>query len=99
MAKPSGRSAKNRRGLTPTQWLMVAAAVVALLWYAARSRPTILAGLANTGDGRCDPSYPTVCIPPPPPDLDCRSIAARRFAVRPPDQHGLDADGDGVGCE
>jgi endonuclease YncB( thermonuclease family) len=22
----------------------------------------------------CDPSYPTVCIPPPPPDLDCADI-------------------------
>jgi micrococcal nuclease len=49
--------------------------------------------------GRCDPSYPTVCIPPPPPDLDCRDIPYRRFRVRPPDPHHFDGGGDGVGCE
>lgn len=47
----------------------------------------------------CDPSYPDVCIPPPPPDLDCRDIAHRRFRVLPPDPHNFDGDGDGVGCE
>jgi hypothetical protein len=47
----------------------------------------------------CDPSYPTVCIPPPPPDLDCSEIPYQNFAVRPPDPHGFDNDNDGVGCE
>jgi len=47
----------------------------------------------------CDPSYPTVCIPPPPPDLDCEDIDHRRFAVLPPDPHNFDRDGDGIGCE
>ncbi|HEV7648017.1 MAG TPA: hypothetical protein VGP26_07645 [Actinophytocola sp.] len=47
----------------------------------------------------CDPSYPTVCIPPAPPDLDCGQISARRFPVRPPDPHGFDSDHDGIGCE
>jgi len=51
------------------------------------------------GGGGCDPSYPTVCIPPPPPDLDCGDISHRRFVVRPPDPHNFDGDGDGVGCE
>jgi endonuclease YncB( thermonuclease family) len=49
--------------------------------------------------GRCDPAYPTVCIPPPPPDLDCKDIPFRGFKVLPPDPHGFDRDGDGVGCE
>lgn len=49
--------------------------------------------------GRCDPSYPTVCIPPPPPDLDCKDIPYRRFKVLPPDPHRFDRDGDGIGCE
>jgi micrococcal nuclease len=49
--------------------------------------------------GRCDPSYPTVCIPPPPPDLDCADIPYRRFRVRPPDPHHFDGGGDGIGCE
>lgn len=47
----------------------------------------------------CDPSYPDVCIPPPPPDLDCGDIPHRRFRVVPPDPHRFDRDGDGVGCE
>jgi micrococcal nuclease len=49
--------------------------------------------------GGCDPSYPTVCIPPPPPDLDCPQISFRNFVVRAPDPHGFDGDHDGVGCE
>lgn len=47
----------------------------------------------------CDPSYPTVCIPPPPPDLDCGDISYRRFKVLPPDPHRFDGDKDGIGCE
>jgi hypothetical protein len=47
----------------------------------------------------CDPSYPTVCIPPPPPDLDCGEIPYRRFTVLPPDPHDFDRDGNGIGCE
>ena len=49
--------------------------------------------------GACDPSYPTVCIPPPPPDLDCKDVPYRRFRVLPPDPHHFDGGGDGVGCE
>jgi endonuclease YncB( thermonuclease family) len=51
------------------------------------------------GAVRCDASYATVCIPSPPPDLDCRDIPYRNFPVRPPDPHHLDGDGDGRGCE
>ena len=47
----------------------------------------------------CDPSYPTVCIPPPPPDLDCKDITYRRFKVLPPDPHHFDGNHDGIGCE
>jgi micrococcal nuclease len=49
--------------------------------------------------GNCSPAYPTVCIPPPPPDLDCRQIPFRRFQVLPPDPHRFDPESDGVGCE
>ncbi|HAX24696.1 MAG TPA: hypothetical protein DCX80_06615 [Chloroflexi bacterium] len=49
--------------------------------------------------GNCDPAYPDVCIPPPPPDLSCKDIPYRRFRVLPPDPHGFDRDGDGIGCE
>lgn len=47
----------------------------------------------------CDPSYPGVCIKPPPPDLDCGDISQRRFKVKGADPHLFDGDGDGIGCE
>ena len=47
----------------------------------------------------CDPSYPTVCIPKYPPDLDCGEIPFRRFQVTGADPHGFDGDNDGIGCE
>jgi endonuclease YncB( thermonuclease family) len=51
----------------------------------------------------CHPSYPTLCIPPPPPDINCDELLDRDFVVRhdvpDPDPHRLDEDGNGVGCE
>ena len=47
----------------------------------------------------CEPSYPDVCIPPSPPDLDCGDVSHSGFAVYPPDPHRFDGDFDGVGCE
>jgi micrococcal nuclease len=49
--------------------------------------------------GRCDPSYPDVCIPPPPPDLDCADIPYKNFRVVGADPHRFDGDRDGIGCE
>ena len=48
---------------------------------------------------KCDPSYPTVCIPPPPPDLDCGDIPHRDFPVVGADPHRFDGNHDGRGCE
>lgn len=57
-------------------------------------------GTGGTGGGaNCDPSYPGVCIPPNPPDLDCGDLSVVNFDVVPPDPHGFDGDRDGVGCE
>jgi micrococcal nuclease len=53
---------------------------------------------ARTASG-CDPSYVGVCIPPPPPDLDCGDIKAKGFRVVGADPHRLDGDHDGIGCE
>jgi hypothetical protein len=47
----------------------------------------------------CDPSYPTLCIPPESPDLDCEDLLETNFPVLPPDHHGFDGDHDGIGCE
>jgi micrococcal nuclease len=54
---------------------------------------------APVAGGRCDPSYPGVCIPPPPPDLDCKHVPHNGFTVVGADPHRFDGDGDGVGCE
>jgi micrococcal nuclease len=48
---------------------------------------------------QCDSSYPDVCIPPYPPDLDCGDIPYKNFRVLPPDPHRFDGDKDGIGCE
>jgi len=47
----------------------------------------------------CDPSYPTVCIPPPPPDLDCADVPYTNFTVVGADPHHFDGDRDSIGCE
>src|SRR5438034_6367879 len=62
--------------------------------------PTTQSAVPGAGaSAGCDPAYPTVCIPPPPPDLDCKDIPFWRFTVLPPDPHRFDGDHDGVGCE
>lgn len=48
---------------------------------------------------QCDPSYPDVCIPPYPPDLDCDEISYKNFRVVGADSHGFDRDENGIGCE
>lgn len=63
----------------------------------------VLSGLTGADDGdeggNCDPSYPDVCIPPFPPDLDCGDISFSYFRVTGSDPHGFDGDKDGIGCE
>ncbi len=54
---------------------------------------------SSASAGNCDPAYPDVCIPPPPPDLDCGDIPYRNVRVLPPDPHRFDRDKDGIGCE
>ena len=60
---------------------------------------TTTVATTTTTSSKCDPSYPTVCIPPPPPDLNCGDIPYRNFTVLPPDPHHFDGNKDGVGCE
>jgi micrococcal nuclease len=54
------------------------------------------------GTAGCYPAYPDLCIPPPPPDLDCDNVydqGFRHITVLPPDPHNLDGNHDGVACE
>jgi hypothetical protein len=52
--------------------------------------------------GECDPSYAEPCILPEAPDLDCDDVyglGLGSITVYPPDPHGFDGNGDGIGCE
>jgi len=53
----------------------------------------------KTTSSSCDSSYPSVCIPFYPPDLDCGEINYTNFRVIGNDPHGFDRDNDGIGCE
>jgi micrococcal nuclease len=55
----------------------------------------------RAGNRNCDPSYPDVCIPPYPPDLDCADVSPLQdIRVVGSDPHGFDGnDNDGWGCE
>jgi micrococcal nuclease len=61
--------------------------------------PTTVTPAPPAGGGACDPSYPDVCIPPAPPDLDCGQIAYENFRVVGADPHRFDGNHDGMGCE
>lgn len=95
-----GQSQKMR---TPLAWTASSILFAGLLAWAAvpapqaETAPTVTTGLESRE--ACDPSYPSVCIPPPPPDLDCPDITHRRFRVVGKDPHRFDRDKDGIGCE
>jgi hypothetical protein len=57
-------------------------------------------GFGQVGQIECNPSYPDVCIPPPPPDFNCDDEGVpENFQVVGSDPHGFDGDNDGIGCE
>jgi hypothetical protein len=61
---------------------------------------TVVSSSSSSSSGsECDPSYPDVCIPSPPPDLACSDISERRFEVVGSDPHALDGDNNGIACE
>jgi hypothetical protein len=106
MESPAGQIGGKVRVRTIPAAVVIAVALVVAV-------PSLAGGQESPGDSTsettantiddvqvCDVSYPTLCIPPAPPDLDCEDIVERNFPVRPPDPHGLDGnDNDGIGCE
>jgi micrococcal nuclease len=54
---------------------------------------------ARAPGSECDRAYPDVCIPSPPPDLQCSDVPYSHFRVIPPDPHNFDGNQDGVACE
>jgi hypothetical protein len=84
-------------GKTSTTTATIDGKTVTLRWQEALQN-FVVVDVQDDREG-CDPAYPTVCIPSPPPDLDCPDIPYRNFLVRSPDPHRFDADRDGLGCE
>lgn len=88
--------------LTPSTTLTPSSTPTATASRTATASPsrTLTPSITSTRDpARCHPSYPTVCIPPPPPDLNCPDITYRNFLVVGSDPHNFDTDNDGRGCE
>ena len=56
-------------------------------------------GSAGNLSSACDTSYPDFCVTMYSANLTCMDIPHRNFTVVGPDTHGLDSDGDGLGCE
>jgi hypothetical protein len=60
---------------------------------------------SGTSTSTCDPNYAGACLDPGSPDYDCEGGSGNgpdytgRVRVVGDDHFGLDADGDGVGCE
>ena len=61
--------------------------------------PVLVQPTAASSNSNCSAAYPSVCIPPAPPDLNCSDISFRNFTVLAPDPHGFDRNNDGLGCE
>jgi Flp pilus assembly pilin Flp len=86
----------------------IALVAIAALLFLAGGVDTLFSRASNpTGPfeppvAACEASYPNVCVPPPPPDLDCADLEARGIPlpvkVIGSDPHNLDPDHDGLGC-
>jgi hypothetical protein len=63
-----------------------------------RHAQQIKAKQAEARRKQCTGGY-SVCIPPDVGDVDCGELGATDIQVTGDDPYGLDADGDGVGCE
>jgi hypothetical protein len=66
----------------------------------------VVSAVPTAPGSTCHPSYPAVCIPPSPPDLDCPEIPYQNIIVITPpapytrDPHRFDLGGvPGIGCE
>lgn len=94
-AKPAPKPKAAPTAPKPTQQ----PAKIATVTPSARPKPTTKPSPPPAPKANCDPSYPDVCIPPGPPDLNCPDVSYTDFRVVGDDPHGFDRDGDGIGCE
>jgi uncharacterized protein YraI len=108
LAEPGGTGPSGSRGVTTVTNTGVAPAAVepapvsAGLVY----EDAVVTALVDEASipiaGECDPSYPDLCIPPGSADLNCDyvfGLGLSAITVYPPDPHGFDGNGDGIGCE
>ena len=98
MANRSARLRSAAAALALAAVVMLDAAAWSRAAVEARALMPFVVGAPSRED--CEPAYPTVCLPPPPPDLDCPEVLTLvNFQALPADPHGLDADKDGIACE
>lgn len=102
----------GERGQTSTEYaLLIAMAavilIVAIMFLGGKVSDRFRGTGSETGileppTVQCDPNYADACVPPFPPDLDCADLRALGLPlpvrVVSGDPHGLDPDGDGLGC-
>jgi hypothetical protein len=108
-----GRRGQAGQGITEFELLIALGAllvIVAMLFFAGKVDDLVRDSGESTSHrvfqppvAQCDGSYQGVCIPPAPPDLDCGDLSDMGIpvpvtVVGGTDPHGLDPDGDGLGC-
>jgi hypothetical protein len=70
-----------------------------------RAAAAVAAEAATTAESSCDPNYSGACLDPSASDYDCEGGSGDgpyytgTVTVVGADPHGLDSDGDGIGCE
>ncbi len=95
------RAAENARAAKRGAWGACQAALDPTAAFSTQPKQNRPPARTLVPTGSCDPSYPDFCIPPYDDvgDLDCGDVPRGPFAVRPPDPHSFDGNGDGTGCE
>jgi hypothetical protein len=72
---------------------------------AQKSEPKVAPAEASASENECDPNYEGACLDPNASDYDCEGGSGDgpdyvgEVVVVGEDHFGLDADGDGIGCE
>jgi Flp pilus assembly pilin Flp len=113
-SQPNRRTLRDQLGQTVAEYAVLIAASAVLLVLAILFVGWKIGGVVgDAGDkssspgtltppaATCDPNYSGACIPPYPPDLDCSDLASLgidQVTIVGSDPHGLDPDGDGIGC-
>ena len=113
LPKAIARMRCGEHGQTNVEYALVIAGVAVALIFGVlalggklseeSSAPLSVPGTLKPPSAQCDPNYAGACIPPKPPDLNCDDLQGRGVhlpvQVVGNDPHGLDPDGNGLGCD